>query len=144
VHYDFRTTVPGLGTVDSDADGLTLIYRATCGGAVAAAAAEAEESPEADAALDGLELYRPTPNPFDHSLSLAYAVGGAGERVSIRVFDLAGRLVRNLVDESKAPGRYLTTWDGRGEDGSRQMNAIYFVHIRIGDERRTVRVAYMR
>src|SRR5438093_640083 len=109
----------------------------------AAAIATAQASPETDAALNGLELYLPTPNPFDRSMRMAYAVSGAGEDVSIRVFDLVGRLARTLVDEPQSPGRYITTWDGRGDGGSRQMNAIYFVHIMIGDRPRTVRVAYM-
>jgi hypothetical protein len=36
------------------------------------------------------------------------AVGPAGERVSIRVFDVAGRMVRTLANDFAPPGRHLS------------------------------------
>ena len=42
----------------------------------------------------GYESFRPVPNPFRDGMRMAYAVGGAGDRVSNRVYDVAGRLVR--------------------------------------------------
>ncbi|MHC4092553.1 MAG: DUF7507 domain-containing protein, partial [Planctomycetota bacterium] len=47
-----------------------------------------------------LELYSPTPNPFNSTTRIAYAVGGAnGERVDIGIYNVSGRLVRKLISD---------------------------------------------
>ena len=92
-----------------------------------------------------LELYRPTPNPFVHDTRLAYAVPAiAGERVEIGVYDVAGRRIRALVSGHMNPGRHETGWDGRNAEGVRVTNGMYFIHILVGQHRRTVHVVYLR
>jgi len=143
-HYDFQTRI-GTQVVDSDADGLNLT---NCVGSSLSAIGASGTEPSAGGSpaseLDGLELYRPEPNPFDHSTRLAYAVGATGERVDIRVYDLAGRLVRTLISESQDQGVHVASWDGRRDDGTKVTNAIYFVRVAIGDRLRMIRVAYLQ
>jgi HYR domain-containing protein len=92
-----------------------------------------------------LDLYRPTPNPFRDATRLAYAVtAGEGERVEIGVYDIAGRRIRGLVNEIANPGRYETRWDGNSDAGVGVRNGLYFIHISIGEWRRTVHVTYLR
>src|SRR5262249_6665700 len=60
-----------------------------------------------------LDFYRPSPNPFTGSTRFAYLVpAGAGENVSIAVYDLLGRRVRGLANTVMSPGRHETSWDG--------------------------------
>jgi len=99
---------------------------------------------EEGAAAPGLELYRPIPNPFNRMMQMAYAVGEGGERVDVRVYDLAGRAVRTLESGFQAAGRHVATWDGRDNSGQLVRNAVYFVHVIVGDRPRVVRVAYLR
>ena len=146
VHYDFRTEIGGT-VVDSDPDGLSLMN--CVGGAATATSATSTglHTISADGAagsLDGLQLYRPTPNPFEHSMRLAYAVSRSDEQVDIRVYDVAGRMVKNLVNGYETPGVHVATWDGRGEDGRRMTNAVYFVRIMIGDQPQSFRVAILK
>jgi hypothetical protein len=131
VRYDFRTEVNGK-IVDSDPDGLQIGAARTAGVG------------DLPLGADGLELYRPVPNPFSYGMRMAYAVASAGERVSIGVYDLAGRLVRTLADDVQSPGRHLVTWDGRDEQGTRMRAGVYFVHARIGDHARQVRVTFLK
>jgi hypothetical protein len=91
-----------------------------------------------------LDAYRPVPNPFRDGMRMAYVVGTSGAPVSIRVYDVAGRLVRTLVDGFEPAGRHLATWDGRSEQGSRMTNGVYFVHVRIGSEARQTRVTFLQ
>jgi len=42
-----------------------------------------------------------------------------GENVSIRVYDVGGRLVRTLANVVQSPGRHSVAWDGRDEQGTR-------------------------
>ena len=105
----------------------------------------AEQTSDGAPGAPMLELFRPTPNPFAHDTRLAYAVSGeAGERVVIGVYDIAGRNIRVLVSGHVNPGRHETRWDGRGADGVRVTNGMYFIHILVGQQRRTVHVVYLR
>jgi hypothetical protein len=130
VHYDFRTVVDGV-FVDRDPDGLRI-------GDVQAAALAVPVGSE------GLEAYRPIPNPFIHDVRMVYAVESANDPVSISIYDLAGRHVRTLASGSRAPGRYLAVWDGRDEQGTRMRGGMYFVHALIGARTRQVRVTFLR
>jgi hypothetical protein len=131
IHYDFKTMINGQ-VVDADPNGLDV------GNANAAANVGVEPSNDPT-----LALYRPMPNPFTSGMRMAYAVGGTGERVHIRVFDIAGRLVRTLTDGPQSAGMYLVSWDGRDDDGRRVQGSLYFVHVTIGDRVRKVRVTFI-
>jgi hypothetical protein len=91
-----------------------------------------------------LQAYMPVPNPFRDAMRMAYVVGTSGARVNIRVYDVAGRMVRTLEDGFQPAGRHLTTWDGRSELGQRMVNGMYFIHVRIGEQAREVRVTILQ
>ncbi|MBN1505050.1 MAG: VCBS repeat-containing protein, partial [Candidatus Eisenbacteria bacterium] len=79
------------------------------------------------------------PNPFQPRTTVAFTVpvgaGEAGARtpVSVRVYDVSGRLVKTLVDERKGPGFYSVRWDATSEEGGRVAGGIYFIRAHIGD-----------
>ncbi len=52
------------------------------------------------------------PNPFNATTKLSYGLPEAS-RVRIAVYDMAGRLVANLVDGVQAAGDYTAQWDGQ-------------------------------
>jgi len=68
------------------------------------------------------------PNPLRSRAAIAWALPVAG-RVSIRVYDAAGRVVRDLVSENMDAGRHSATWDGRAADGRRIANGVYFCNL---------------
>jgi hypothetical protein len=68
------------------------------------------------------------PNPFKPLTTLTYDLARAGH-VTLRIFDVSGRLVRRLVDESKEAGRYRVEWDGRDEKGAVMPSGIYFYRM---------------
>jgi hypothetical protein len=73
-------------------------------------------------------LGRAYPNPFNPAATLEYSLAATG-RVSIRVYDLAGRAVRTLVDEVFDPGQYRAVWDGTNHSGERAASGVYFVRM---------------
>ena len=68
------------------------------------------------------------PNPFNPSTTIAYSLAGRS-RVTIRVYDLAGRVVRTLVDGEAEPGEHVTVWDGTTDSGERAASCVYFVKM---------------
>jgi len=54
-------------------------------------------------------------------------------QLSIRIFDVTGRALRNLWDGPQAAGRHELVWDGRDEDGHALASGVYFLKFRAGD-----------
>lgn len=75
---------------------------------------------------------------------MAYSVGGAGQRVSIRVYDLSGRMVRSLVNDFQVAGHHRCEWDGRDESGQQSRSGMYFIRVRVENEMRSVRVMFLQ
>jgi hypothetical protein len=68
------------------------------------------------------------PNPFNPTTTITYDVAEAGH-ISIEIYDVSGRLVRTLVNEGKAVGRYHTLWDGRDNVGAAVHSGVYFYRM---------------
>jgi hypothetical protein len=74
------------------------------------------------------------PNPFNPSTAIQYDLA-EGCRVRLRVYDLLGQVVRVLVDEQQAGGRYRMVWDGRDEEGAVVANGVYVSELEAGEFR---------
>jgi hypothetical protein len=74
------------------------------------------------------------PNPFNPSTRIRFAIpAGAGQvPVNLRIYDIAGRLVRSLVQADFGPGEHLVPWDGRTDTGQVSGAGIYVVRIKAG------------
>jgi hypothetical protein len=79
------------------------------------------------------------PNPFNPRTVVEFATPRAGA-VRLQVFDLRGRLVRNLVDGTLAAGRHTATWRGDDAGGRAAAAGVYFVRLDDGRQARTVKV----
>jgi len=71
-------------------------------------------------------LQQNAPNPFNPSTTIAYEVPAGGAQVSLKIYDVSGRLVRTLVDGYEPSGTRTVTWDGRDGKGQPVAGGIYF------------------
>ncbi|MCK4546983.1 MAG: right-handed parallel beta-helix repeat-containing protein [Candidatus Eisenbacteria sp.] len=71
-----------------------------------------------------------SPNPFGARVTISYEMPEEA-RIELAVYDVHGRLVRNLETGSRLPGRHLIQWDGRGEDGRALPSGVYFCRLEI-------------
>jgi hypothetical protein len=69
------------------------------------------------------------PNPFNPSTRIRYSLSRSGP-VRLSIFDERGRLVRNLVDEPRGPGRHQAIWNGTDERGRRVASGVYHYVLR--------------
>lgn len=83
------------------------------------------------------------PNPFSPCAAIAYDLGKAG-RLRLSIFDLAGRLVRTLVDESKSQGSFEAVWDGRDASGKEVGSGTYLARLSFGGRVETVRMTLVQ
>ncbi|MDI6841093.1 MAG: FlgD immunoglobulin-like domain containing protein [bacterium] len=70
------------------------------------------------------------PNPFRDKTIISYLVTKLCE-VVIEVYDLSGRLVKELVHGVLKPGQYRVSWDGRDSDDKNIPSGIYFCKLRV-------------
>lgn len=69
------------------------------------------------------------PNPGNRSFSIRYNVTIAG-RVSLRIYNISGQLVRTLVDAEIAPSNQLVVWDGKDDNNRDLASGVYFCRLR--------------
>ncbi len=84
------------------------------------------------------ELYPNYPNPFSERTTISFAVPKAG-RVKLQVFDVLGRKVGTLLDESGLKGRYDVGFNARNLPAG-----VYFVHLEAGGKRATQQMVLVR
>jgi len=68
------------------------------------------------------------PNPFNPQTDIVFSLHRA-QRVNLAVYDVTGRLVRQLADELFAPGEQRVPWLGRNEAGREVASGVYFVRF---------------
>ena len=69
------------------------------------------------------------PNPFNPTTTIPYVVGPGGGHVTLRVYDVMGRLVATLVDETQPAGPKAIQWTGRDHRGSPVASGTYFYRL---------------
>jgi flagellar hook assembly protein FlgD len=75
------------------------------------------------------ELSHAHPNPFNPVTRIAYSVKEAGP-VTIEIYNVAGRVVRTLLDvEVEAGAAGYVVWDGTDGGGERCASGVYFYRI---------------
>ena len=70
------------------------------------------------------------PNPFNPTTTIKYSIASAG-RVSLKIYNAAGQLVRTLVDEEQAPQPegFSAAWDGLSDHGQSVASGVYFYKL---------------
>jgi subtilisin-like proprotein convertase family protein len=68
------------------------------------------------------------PNPFNPTTTIAFGLPKTTE-VQLRVYDLSGRLVKTLADETMPAGQHQVIWTGRDETGRRAASGMYFYRL---------------
>ncbi len=72
------------------------------------------------------------PNPFSPAAGvteISFAVADPGGRVSIAVYDVAGHLVRELLDATMPSGVHTVSWDGTDSKGQVVSSGVYFYRV---------------
>jgi len=78
------------------------------------------------------------PNPFNAATKMSYSLVEAG-RVTLKIYDIAGRLVDTLIEGFQQAGEYDIVWDA-----SEQASGIYFYRLSSGDFTETKRMTLLR
>ena len=78
------------------------------------------------------------PNPFNPATTIQYALPQPAD-VQLTVYNVVGQVVRTLVAEHQAAGRYLVAWDATNDNGQSLSAGVYFYRLQAGGEFHAVR-----
>jgi len=90
-----------------------------------------------------LALYPAHPNPARGSATIGFALPREGN-VRLSVYDVAGRLVRTLVNGPAAAGEGVKIWDGKHDNGAQAAGGIYFYRLETGSQTLTRKMILVR
>ena len=110
----------------------------TLGGGSIVIHGEKQGKPNAAPAMlpNGTRLLAAYPNPFNPDIWIPYQLG-SDSQVTVRIYSLAGHLVRTFDLGTKSAGFYVDRakaahWDGRNEAGEYAASGIYFYSLQAG------------
>ncbi|HZW39093.1 MAG TPA: T9SS type A sorting domain-containing protein [Ignavibacteriaceae bacterium] len=88
--------------------------------------------------MQSLYLQQNYPNPFNPSTKIKYTLPKQG-LVNIKIYDVLGNEIMNLVNEEKLSGKYEVEFDG-----SSLSSGIYFYQIQSGEFLDTKKMVLMK
>jgi C1A family cysteine protease len=83
------------------------------------------------------------PNPFNSNTNITYSVSSSG-RIKLIIYDLLGKRVKTLADESQLPGNKSLDWDGTDDYGNPVASGIYFYKIVAGEFTETKKMVLLK
>jgi flagellar hook assembly protein FlgD len=65
--------------------------------------------------------------------------------VTLRIYDVAGRLIKTLVDDNRLPGIvHKLAWDGKNDAGGEVASGVYFYKLVAGDFSQTNKMVLLK
>jgi len=88
-------------------------------------------------------LAQNAPNPFNASTEIHYQLSRDAD-VSLRIYNVAGQMVRTLVNARQPAGFHATIWDGTDDSRRAAASGIYFCRLEAGREAETIKMVLVR
>lgn len=101
-----------------------------------------------DQEFSAFKLYGNYPNPFNGATLIRYVLptkpDGAGESVEIRVYNVLGQVIRQLLSTKQEPGYHEVIWDGKTDFGAEAASGVYIIRISAGPHTATKKLLLVR
>jgi hypothetical protein len=91
----------------------------------------------------GLRLGPTVPNPARSGCTIRFTLVHDA-RASLTIHDLAGRLVRTVLDRPLPAGAHAVSWDGRGQAGEPIPAGLYFLRLTANQRSASMRIVVTR
>jgi hypothetical protein len=83
------------------------------------------------------------PNPFNAGTLIKYEIPKAGP-VSVKIYNLAGQEILEIVNAVQSPGRYQINWNGRDNAGKIVPSGIYVYKLLVNGFEETRKMTFMK
>ncbi|MEX1275202.1 MAG: FlgD immunoglobulin-like domain containing protein, partial [Bacteroidota bacterium] len=96
-----------------------------------------------DASPGSFSVFQNYPNPSNPETTIEFDLAVRGE-VTIRVYDLSGRLVKEVLRRELAAGRHRARWDGSDAMGRRAASGTYLAVVQHGKQKKTLKLQLLK
>jgi hypothetical protein len=150
-----NTTLDPLFCDPMSEDGLYLAMNSPCNvpadpscdylGALPAECPAVTTVPHTTVPLQAL-LRHAMPNPFTQRTRFTYELPDLQprDRISLTIYNAAGRRVRELTLETQGPGVHNVIWNGLDDAGRRVASGVYYAQLVVGAEKTVQRLVRLR
>jgi hypothetical protein len=90
-----------------------------------------------------IELEQNYPNPFKPFTTIGFNLPEEAQ-VSVSIYDIEGKLVKSLVNETFSEGYNQTMWDGTDANGNSVASGVYFYRLRAGQQVLTKKMTLLK
>jgi hypothetical protein len=101
------------------------------------------EMPKGVAPSGQFILQQNTPNPFTEQTSIGYQLSSA-TNLSLSIYNIAGQLVRTLVDAHQDAGFYNVIWSGLDDQGRHVSSGVYFCRLESASQSQIRKITVLR
>lgn len=90
------------------------------------------------------KLQTPFPNPFNPFVNVNFSIAKPC-RVDLRIYDLKGKIVKNITDKTFNPGNYNIVWDAKDNLGNQVSTGVYYLKLSAqGHYQKTQKVLFLK
>jgi hypothetical protein len=101
------------------------------------------DAEEPKAIPEGYALSQNYPNPFNPTTNFSYSVPNK-TYVKMAVYDIFGREIKTLLNESKDAGTYNITWNGKDNNNKQVSTGVYFYKLQASDFQKTMKMMLVK
>ncbi|MDD5529773.1 MAG: T9SS type A sorting domain-containing protein [bacterium] len=100
-----------------------------------------EESNKPTISIYGLSSC--SPNPFTRNTEIKYSIPATGH-ITVKIFNLSGQEVANLVNKEQNSGSYTINWNGKDKNGKLVPTGMYLYQLKSGNFSETKKMVLMK
>jgi hypothetical protein len=90
-----------------------------------------------------VSLYQNCPNPFNPTTTISFTLPNKAH-TSLSIYNVEGKLVKTLVNDTMGEGFKEITWDGRDTHGHQVSSGVYFYRLKAGKKVLTRKMAVLK
>ena len=98
---------------------------------------------ESDLVPESFALYANYPNPFNPTTTISYDLPEQAQ-VTLSIYDLLGKKIKTLVNQSQDAGNKIAMWDGTDEFGRQVSAGVYLYRIQAGEFTQTRKMLLLK
>jgi hypothetical protein len=89
------------------------------------------------------EITQNFPNPFNPSTQIKCYLPSDG-KVHVRIFDITGKLIKELFNGVKQAGENIFTWDGKNGNSAQVASGAYLFSVSFNNSQLTRKMIYLK
>jgi FlgD Ig-like domain len=89
------------------------------------------------------KLYQNYPNPFNPQTTIKFSLPEEA-KVNIKIYNILGKEITELLNDTRRSGEYEITWNGRDSNGNVMPSGVYFITMRTKNFSETIKSLLMK